>query len=139
WLRQAAGLAALKRIWSSFVVPRAELQPTKSTRDTAHLGHAGDGLHFRNGCQNDHRLAGLIFGSRSDLIAGQIESNAVALIGGCKMQRYPANDDPSIPHAEKTTEIDHGGAYLPPLIDQDVDDPAQVFPGAAADLFAEHP
>ena len=121
------------------VLPRAELQLTKSTHDTAHWGHAGDGLHFWNGCQHDHRPANLILRSRSDLIAGQIEGDAVALIGGCKMQRYPANDDPSIPYAEKTAEIDHGGAYLPALIDQDVDYPAQVLPGAAADLFAEHP
>src|SRR6266516_7238345 len=65
------------------------------------------GLHFRNSCQHDHGFAGLIFRSRSDLIAG----DAVALIGGRKMQRRPVDDDPSVPHAKKTAEIDHRGPY----------------------------
>src|SRR6266496_2331702 len=60
------------------------------------------GLHFRNSCQHDHGFAGLIFRSRSDLIAGEIEGDAVALIGGRKMQRRPVDDDLSIPHAKKT-------------------------------------
>jgi hypothetical protein len=86
------------------------------------------GLHFRNSCQHDHGFAGLIFRSRSDLIAGEIEGDAVALIGGKKMQRRPVDDDPSIPHAKKTAEIDHGGPYLPGLIDQHIDDPAKFSP-----------
>src|SRR5262249_11437379 len=90
-------------------------------------------LHFRNSCQDDHGLPGLIFRSCSDLIAGQIDGHAVAVIGRCKMQRYPVNDDPSIPNAEKTAEIDYGSPYLSPLIDQHIDNPA------VTDLFAEHP
>jgi hypothetical protein len=62
----------------------------------------------------------------------------VALISGCKLERSPGNDNPSTPHAEKTAEIDHGGPYLPPLVDKDVDNSAQIFPRAAADLFTEH-
>src|SRR6266480_3651896 len=54
-----------------------------SPRDTAHLGGMLEvGLHFRNSCQHDHGLASLIFRSRSDLIAGQIEGDAISLIGG---------------------------------------------------------
>jgi hypothetical protein len=84
-----------------------------------HFGPAA--LHSWSSCQHDHWLAGLIFRSRSDLIAGQIEGEAVALIGECKMQRLPSQQRPSGPHAEKNAEIDHGGPYLPPVIDQDVD------------------
>ncbi len=62
-------------------------------------------------------VAGLIFKNRSDLIAGQVEGDAIALIGGRKMQRHPVDDDPSVPHAEKAAEIDDGGPYLPALID----------------------
>src|SRR6266699_401212 len=110
-----------------------------SPRDTAHLGGMLEvGLHFRNSCQHDHGLASLIFRSRSDLIAGQIEGDAISLIGGRKMQRLPVDHDPSGAHAEKTAEIDHGSQYLSALIDQDIDDASQVLLGTAADLLAEH-
>src|SRR6266567_7414365 len=110
-----------------------------SPRDTAHLGGMLEvGLHFRNSCQHDHGLASLIFRSRSDLIAGQIECDAISLIGGRKMQRLPVDHDPSGAHAEKTAEIDHGSQYLSALIDQAIDDASQVLLGTAADLLAEH-
>src|SRR6266487_5221010 len=110
-----------------------------SPRDTAHLGGMLEvGLHFRNSCQHDHGLASLIFRSRSDLIAGQIEGDAISLIGGRKMQRLPVDHDPSGAHAEKTAEIDHGSQYLSALIDQDIDDASQVLLGTTADLLAEH-
>ena len=100
------------------------------------------GLHRWNSGQSlaaehDNGLAGLIFGSRADLIAGQIEADAISLMGGCKMQRAPINYDLSAAHAEKTAEIDHSSTHLPALIDQDIDDTTQVLPGPAADLFAE--
>src|SRR6266516_7331629 len=87
--------------------------------------------------EHDNGLAGLIFGSRADLIAGQIEADAISLIGRRKMQRAPINYDLSAAHAEKTAEIDHSSTHLPALVDKDIDDTTQVLPGTAADLLAE--
>src|SRR5215472_1506848 len=114
------------RVVSAAIAPRpcaAVIWASSERQTSAALEFA---LHFWNSCQHDHRLPGPIFRSCSDLIADQIDGHAVAVIGRCKMQLYPVNDDSSIPHPEKTAEIDHGGSYLPPLINQDIDNPAQV-------------
>ena len=100
------------------------------------------GLHRWNSgrslaAEHDNGLAGLIFGSRADLIAGQIEADAISLIGRRKMQRPPIDYDLSAAHAEKPAEIDHSGTHLPAFVDQDIDDTTQALPGTAADLLAE--
>ena len=87
--------------------------------------------------EHDNGLAGLIFRSRADLIAGQIKADAIWLIGRRKMQGPPIDYDFSAAYTEKTAEIDHGSAHLPALVDEDIDDTTKVLPCTAADLLAE--
>src|SRR6266699_4753791 len=77
------------------------------------------------------RLSGSTFLSYRAIFCDQCWRSAY--ISGTAVSTPPSR------HAKKTAEIDHGGPYLPGLIDQHIDDPAQVFPGAAADLLAKHP
>src|SRR5260370_4818394 len=81
----------------------------------------------------------LVFRRRHHLLLGQLERDAVALVGNApETQRVPADHDFPAADAEKTAEIDDGRAHRTRAIDDHVDDAPHGLVGPAANLAAEH-
>ena len=64
--------------------------------------------------EHDNGLAGLIFRSRADLIAGQIKADAIWLIGRRKMQGPPIDYDFSAAHTENPPKSITAARTCPP-------------------------
>src|SRR5262249_18360483 len=76
-------------------------------------------------------LAVLVFRCGVDLIARQVQRDAVVLAAGRgERQGIPVDGDPAIADAEKAAEVDDGRAHLSGAIDHHVDHPSHVLAGA---------
>src|SRR6266436_6063833 len=96
-------------------------------------------LQAAGGAKHHDRRILLVFRRRRHLFLGQLERDAVALVGNApEMQRVPVDHDFPAADAEKTAEIDDGRAHRSGPIDDHVDDAAHVLVGRAANLAAEH-
>src|SRR3979409_1341729 len=72
-------------------------------------------------------------------IARELEDDATGLVARArKAERTPVHRDLAAADPEEPTEVDDGSAHLPGSIDHDVDDPAHVFAGRAANFLAEN-
>jgi hypothetical protein len=87
--------------------------------------------------KNHNLLPGFVDGRDPKLIPGEINDHGICLSVGWESYRFPVNRDLAIPNAEEAAKIDNGGADLSRFVGNDVDDPAHVIPGGAANLFAE--
>src|SRR6266481_2804597 len=96
------------------------------------------GVQTTRRAKHNKRRVFLIFRSRRYLLLGQLECDAVALVGNAaEVKRVPVDDDFSAADTEEAAEIDHGGAYRAFAIHDRVDDAPHVLVGGAADLAAE--
>src|SRR5882724_383428 len=110
----------------------------RATRSLLPLVIEFPGLQAAGGAEHDHRRIFLVFGRLAHLLLGQLQRDAVALVGnGAKTQRTPVDDDLAAADTEETAEIDHRRADHPVAADDDVDNAAHVLVDGAADLAAE--
>src|ERR1043166_3755494 len=91
----------------------------------------------RGGPQYHHRLAWAVFWGGFDLIAREIEDDALRLVVRREMQRPPVDHHLAAADAPESAQVDHGGAHRGGLIDQHLDDVAHVLAGAALHRSAE--
>src|SRR5258705_3842354 len=96
-------------------------------------------LQAAGGAKHHDRRILLVFRRRRHLLLGQLERDAVALIGNApEMKRVPVDHDFPAADAEKTAEINDGRAHRSGAIDDHIDDTPHVLVGRAANLAAEH-
>src|ERR1051326_2751379 len=94
-------------------------------------GRARGGTHYH------HWLAGTVFRGGFDLIAGEVDGEALRPVLRREMQRPPVDHHLAAADAQESAEVDHGGAHRGGLIDQHLDDVAHVLAGAALHRSAE--
>src|ERR1700722_6004126 len=96
-------------------------------------------LKAAGSAENHDRRVFLVFRRRHDLFLGQFKRDAVALVGdAAKMQRIPIDNDLPAADAEKTAEVDDGGAHRAQAVDDHIDDTPHVFFGGAPDIPPKH-
>src|SRR3954468_24531094 len=86
--------------------------------------------------EHDQRLAALVLRRDPDLIAGELQRDPAC---GPEFQPAPIDRDLARADAEEPAEVDDGGADMPVLADNDIDDPPHVLIGAAAYALADDP
>src|SRR5262249_30815436 len=74
-------------------------------------------LRRLRGAEHDHRLARLVFGRKANLVARELERDAVRPAVRREVQRVPIDRDLAAADAEEAAEIDDGRPHLPGLID----------------------
>src|ERR1051326_344545 len=95
-------------------------------------GRARGGTHYH------HWLAGTVFRGGFDLIAGEVDGDALRPVLRREMQRAPVDHHLAAADAEESAEVDHRRASRAVLIDQHLNDVAHVLAGAAVHRGAEN-
>src|SRR5438105_2013611 len=148
WLcRDGGGLATGTGSGSTFPAPgRPRRSPSsaginwngRATNRLLPLVIEFPGLQTAGRAEHDHRSIFLVFGRLAHLFLGQLQRDAVALVGdAAKTKGAPVDHDLTAADTEEAAEIDHRGAHHAVAADDDVDNAAHVLVGGAADLAAK--
>src|SRR4029453_8080213 len=101
-------------------------------------GSLRQGFELARRHKHEDRLSFLVFWRGLHLVACQLEDDAVALLGrGHEVQCGPGHGDLAAADAQKSAEVEDGGAPRARAVDQHVDDASHVLVRRAAYLAAE--